>query len=88
MHDDITERVLRVIAEAQRLPAGSVKPENTFSELQIDSLDGIQIVFALEEEFNINIPDDAARQFSSVQEAVEGVRHLVEQKAAEGAGKS
>jgi acyl carrier protein len=88
MPDDTTERVCRVIAEAQRLPVGSIQPENTFSELQIDSLDGIQIIFALEEEFNINIPDEAARQFATVQEAINGVRQLLDQNPAETAGKS
>jgi acyl carrier protein len=82
MIDETAERVCRVIAETQRLPAGSIKPENTFSELQIDSLDGIQIVFALEEEFNLNIPDDAARQFTTVQQAIDGVSQLLAQNPA------
>jgi acyl carrier protein len=54
--------------------------ESTFVDLNIDSLDGLQILFALEEEFNIDIPDDAGRQITSVREAVAGVSELLKRK--------
>jgi len=46
--------------------------------LKIDSLDGINIVFALENEFNINIPDEAAKNLRSVRDAAEGIAKLLE----------
>jgi acyl carrier protein len=48
--------------------------------MNIDSLDGLQILFALEEEFSIDIPDDAGRQITSVREAVTGVSDLLARK--------
>lgn len=75
-------RVIRVIAETQHIPADSIKPENTFEELKIDSLDGINILFGLENEFNISIPDDAAKQVRSVQDLVDGVRKLMDDSGA------
>ena len=66
MPDDVMSRVIRVIAETQRIPVDTVKPESTFEELKIDSLDGINIVFAIENEFNINVPDEAAKSLRSV----------------------
>ncbi|MBC8165200.1 MAG: acyl carrier protein [Bryobacteraceae bacterium] len=78
MSDDILARVVKVIAEAQRIPAEDITPEKTFEELKIDSLDGIQIVFAIENEFNINVPDDAAKSIRSVRDMVEGVEKLVD----------
>jgi acyl carrier protein len=77
MADDVMSRVIRVIAETQRVPLDTIKPESTFEELKIDSLDGINIVFAIENEFNINVPDDAAKSLRSVRDVAEGVEKLV-----------
>ena len=55
--DDLDLQVIRVIAETQRIPAESIFPDSTFEQLKIDSLDGINIIFALENKFDINIPD-------------------------------
>ncbi len=71
---------MAVIAHAQRIPAESVSLNSTFEELKIDSLDGINIVFELEKEFKIEIPDEGAQNLRSVRETVEGVRKLVEEK--------
>jgi acyl carrier protein len=77
MPDDVMSRVIRVIAETQRIPAETVMPDSTFEELKIDSLDGINIVFAIENEFNINVPDEAAKSLRSVRDVAEGVERLV-----------
>jgi len=78
--DDLEARVIEAISETQRIPADSISPNSTFEELNIDSLDGINIVFALENEFGISIPDESVQTMRSVGQAVEGVRQLVEQK--------
>jgi len=78
MPDELTQRVIAVIAATQHLDASTVTASSTFEELKIDSLDGINILFALENEFNINIPDDAASSLRSVHDAAEGVRKLLE----------
>lgn len=78
MPDDLSTRVISVIAATQHIPAEKITPESTFQELGIDSLDGINILFALENEFNINIPDDEAQNIRAVRDAIEGVRKLVE----------
>ncbi len=78
MTGTISERVIEVFKKTQYLPDGKVTPESTFAELNIDSLDGLQIVFALEEEFGISIPDDAAKKFTTVQQAIDGVALLLD----------
>ncbi len=78
MPDELTQRVIAVIAATQHLDASTITASSTFEELKIDSLDGINILFALENEFNINIPDDAANSLRSVHDAAEGVRKLLE----------
>ena len=77
MTDAVMSRVVRVIAETQRIPADTIKPESTFEELKIDSLDGINIIFAIENEFNINVPDEAAKSLRSVRDIAAGVEKLL-----------
>jgi len=81
-HEELTERVRKIIATAQHLAPEKVTAESTFQELGIDSLDGINILFAVESEFNINIPDDAAQGIRSVRDVVDGIAKLL----AEGQG--
>ena len=81
MSDDLTPRVIQVIARTQRVPVESIAADKTFEELKIDSLDGINILFALEGEFNVDIPDDQAREIRSVQDVVQGIEKLLAAKA-------
>jgi acyl carrier protein len=81
-HDEITARILAIIAETQRKDPAEVTLDSSFEELGIDSMDGVNIVFALENEFDINVPDDDVKKLRSVREIVEGVTKLVETKAA------
>lgn len=77
MSDDLTQRVLNTIAETQRISPERVKIDSSFEELGIDSMDGVNILFALENEFNITIPDEQAKSIRNIREMVEGVRKLV-----------
>ena len=83
---DLGTRVMEVIAKTQRIPLESISLDSTFEQLKIDSLDGINIVFALENEFGVNIPDEGVQTMRSIGETVEGVRKLVEEKTAEPEG--
>jgi len=77
MPDELSERVIGVIAKTQRIPAEKIGADSSFEELGIDSLDGVNILFALEEEFKINIPDEQAREIRSVSQMMEGIRGLL-----------
>ena len=79
--DSLGAHVIRVIAQTQRIPIESISIDSTFEQLKIDSLDGINIVFALENEFGINIPDEGVQNLHSIGETVEGVRNLLGEKA-------
>ncbi len=81
-NDEITGRILAIIGETQRKDPAQVTIDSTFEELEIDSMDGVNIVFALENEFDINVPDDEVKKLRSVREVVDGVVRLVEMKAA------
>lgn len=80
MSDELITRVANVIAKTQHIPPESVTIDKTFEELKIDSLDGMNILFAVESEFNVDIPDDAAKSILSVREMVEGIEKLLAAK--------
>ena len=82
MSDQLTASVIEVIAKTQHLPPESITVDKTFAELKIDSLDGMNILFAVENEFDISIPDDQAAAIRSVREMVEGIEKLVAAKEA------
>jgi len=74
----IDERVMGLIAREQHLDRNKVTIDSTFEELGIDSLDGVYIMFALEEEFRISIPDSVARQMKSVRQVVDDLTRYLE----------
>jgi acyl carrier protein len=75
----VVETVCGAIAKVKRIPRETVSATSTFDELGIDSLDGFDILFELENAFEVTIPDEAARQIHSVPEAVEGISRLLGQ---------
>jgi acyl carrier protein len=75
--DELATRILRIIAETQRKDPAQVTIDSSFEELGIDSMDGVNIIFALENEFDINVPDEEVKNIRSVRDMVEGVRKLV-----------
>ncbi len=81
MAETVAERVIAVFAEFKKMPPEDIKMETTFEELGLDSLDGLNLIFELEEEFDLNVPDDKIKDFKSVAQVVEGMEMLVEAKA-------
>lgn len=77
MPETVANRVVRVITKTQKFPDGRVDEASTFRDLGVDSLDGLNILFALEEEFGLEIPDEAAKEFTSVPEVVAGIERLL-----------
>ena len=69
--EHVQERVKNIIVEQLGVEADPVKPEAQFvNELGADSLDTVDLIMALEEEFDIEIPDEKAEKIKTVGEAV------------------
>jgi len=81
MSDELIQRVLKVIATSKRIPLQTVTIESDFQQLGIDSMDAVEILFALENEFDISIPDDEVRSVRNVRQMCEGVEKLIAAKA-------
>ncbi len=78
--DALAAKVMAVIAKTQRIPPETLSIDSSFEELKIDSLDGINIIFAIENEFAINIPDEGVNNLKTVRQVVEGVHKLLLEK--------
>lgn len=68
----VQERVIDIVAEQLGVNKEQITPETSFvNDLGADSLDTVELVMELEEEFDINIPDDAADKIQTVGQVIE-----------------
>ena len=68
----VQDRVIDIVAEQLGVDKEKVTPDTSFvNDLGADSLDTVELVMELEEEFDINIPDDAAEKIQTVGQAIE-----------------
>jgi acyl carrier protein len=81
MSDDLIQRVLKTIATSKRIPLETVTIDGDFQQLGIDSMDAVEILFALENEFDISIPDEEVRSVRNVRDMCQGVERLLAAKA-------
>ena len=71
MSQEILEKVCSIVSEQLSVEAAEVKSDSNFqNDLGADSLDTVELVMALEEEFEIEIPDEAAEGIATVGDAV------------------
>lgn len=79
---EFVRRVAGCIAKAQHIPVETIQLDSTFEELKIESLDAINILFTLEAEFDIQIPDEGAKDLKTVRDLANGVHKIVQAAAA------
>jgi acyl carrier protein len=77
MADDINQLVLEVLLRKKTVDPATIRPETTLTSLGIDSLEGLEVIFALEDRFNIRIADEDAANMKTVGEVIAGVQRLV-----------
>lgn len=67
----MTDRILAVVKNFDQVDGGKVTPESKFSEdLGLDSLDSVEVVMAIEDEFAVEIPDQEADKILSITDAI------------------
>ncbi|KAI4336379.1 hypothetical protein L6164_014913 [Bauhinia variegata] len=80
---ETVQKVCEIVRKQLALPPESeLTPETKFSALGADSLDTVEIVMGLEEEFGINVEEDGAENITTVQEAADLIEKLVQKKGA------
>ncbi|KAK9276777.1 hypothetical protein L1049_006313 [Liquidambar formosana] len=78
---ETVQKVCEIVRKQLALPAESeVTPESKFSALGADSLDTVEIVMGLEEEFGISVEEESSENITTVQEAADLIEKLVQKK--------
>lgn len=83
MSDEVSARIRQIIAEQAMVDPADVRPESTLEGLGLDSLALVEVVFALEESFDITIPynandpDGSDFDIKTVGAVIEGVKALI-----------
>ncbi|MEO7053232.1 MAG: phosphopantetheine-binding protein [Rhodanobacter sp.] len=85
MTDSIQQPIFEIIAKQAKVDVATIKPESTLKDLGIASLDAIELIFDIEEHFDINFPDQQGANFDSdtAQSMVDAVRRALDEKALE-----
>ncbi len=79
----VEERVINIVSEQLGVSKDQIKHETSFvNDLGADSLDTVELVMELEEEFDIQIPDEVAEKIQTVGQAIEHIQKAVENSEA------
>ena len=80
--DNVEQRVKKIVAEQLGVNEAEIKNESSFvDDLGADSLDTVELVMALEEEFETEIPDEEAEKIITVRQVVDYIKSHVAKKA-------
>ncbi|MFQ5349573.1 MAG: phosphopantetheine-binding protein [Thermoanaerobaculia bacterium] len=81
----VEQRVIGAIARSKRVDAAGIRAETTFEELGMDSLDAIELLFEIEEEFDLTVEDEAVQGKENVGQVIEALHQALAEKAVAGA---
>jgi len=85
----VQQQIFEIIAKEAGIDIGRISPDSTLKELEIQSLDAVQIIFEIEDQFKITLPDrDPNFDTESVKGLVEAVERLVAEKQSAAAAPS
>ena len=84
MTDTTQQQVFDIIAKQAKIDVTTITPESTLKDLGIASLEAIELIFDIEEHFNITFPDQQGANFDSdtAQSLVDAVQKALDEKAA------
>ena len=77
--DEIAQKLIEIVRKEKDLPEEKLTPETNLAEAGIDSLDSLTILFGIEEEFKISIPDDRARAIRTFGDMIDVVESMTAQ---------
>ena len=81
MDINLTKRVIEVISHVKKIPIADIAISQSLEELGMDSFDSINLLFALEEEFNITLPDEA-REYKIIRDMILGIEQILMNQSA------
>ncbi|MBI3895291.1 MAG: acyl carrier protein [Acidobacteria bacterium] len=75
--EQFTETVLSAVASVKHIPRDQIFSESSLQDLGFDSLDKVTLVFELEKQFQLSIPDEEISTIRSVRDIIDGISKLV-----------
>ena len=85
---DIAERIMDIIAKEAKLDRAQLTLDTRLDALKIESLDLVQILFAIEDQFDVYVPyNDESYKLETLRDVIDGVNRLIAEKQGEAAGK-
>lgn len=75
--EEIEQKLIELVRKEKDVPADKLKPETLLADAGIDSLDALNVLFAIEDSFHISIPDDKARSIKTFGDLVTTVQELL-----------
>ncbi len=75
--EELSQQVIEAIAEVKEVSADTIKLDSTFEELEVDSLDAMEMLFVMEEKLDVSMPDAAVRVMRNVRQVVEALDKLL-----------
>lgn len=90
MSESTQQQVFGIIAKQAKIDVATIEPTSTLKDLGIESLEAIELIFDIEEHFDITFPDQQGANFDSdtVQSLVDAVQTAIDGKTAAGEGTS
>ena len=70
---EIERKLVEIVKKEKEIDEAKLRPETSLAEAGIDSLDALTILFGIEEEFHISIPDDRARSMTTFGDIIDAV---------------
>ena|SRR5579883_2647466 len=86
--DRLADRLITLISETQEIPLERLSLDGSFEESGLTSLNALSIVFEIENEFGVTIPDEEALKVTSIRQVVGLLQDLLEQKRVQAAGQN
>lgn len=74
---EIAEQLIAIVRQEKNVPEELLQPETPLADAGIDSLDSLTILFAIEEQFRISIPDDRARRIRTFGDLIDVIQERV-----------
>ncbi len=76
MSEAVFQKVVELVAARIHISTGDISPDSTFEELGIDSLAALSLIYDLEDEYNIEIPNEEAMNVTNIKQMVDSLERL------------
>ena len=80
MEERVFQKVRDILSEKKGVSADAISMDSSFEELELDSLDAVELIADLEEAFGVNVPNTDLQKVRSIRDAVEGLGKAMEAK--------